>query len=129
MTERTGGGEDLRMAEAINDIEGYLLWEAEQERARSQAEEFCARLPWLTDSQREDVLRHYCRERREVSRSYLERVAARSASLRAEYEGVYRTLRRRMVAALLSVGVLAVLTLTALTLAAPSLSGSAPGVP
>ncbi|MFE3648166.1 hypothetical protein ACFXPZ_37830 [Streptomyces sp. NPDC059101] len=124
MAEEAGGGEDLRTARTIHEIEGYLLWEAEKERARGQAAEFCDRLPWLTDSQREDVVRHYCREQREMSRSYLERIAVRSASLRTEYESAYRTLRCRLVVALLSVGVLEVLALVVL-----SLSGSAPGVP
>ncbi|MEU2364533.1 MULTISPECIES: hypothetical protein [Streptomyces] len=124
MGEESGAGQDLRMAAAINEIEGYLLWEAEQRRARGRAEEFCARLPWLTDSQRADVVRHYCREQHEQSRSYLERIAVRSAALRTEYEGAYRALRRRLVAALLGAGALG-----ALALAVLSLSGSAPGVP
>ncbi|MGG2463293.1 hypothetical protein ACO0M4_26385 [Streptomyces sp. RGM 3693] len=124
MAKEIDGGEDLRTAETINEIEGYLLWEAEKERARSKAAEFCDRLPWLTDSQREDVVRHYCQEQREASRSYLERIAVRSATLRTAYEDAYRALRRRLVVALLSVGVLEVLTLAVL-----SLSGSAPGVP
>ncbi|MYT30800.1 MULTISPECIES: hypothetical protein [unclassified Streptomyces] len=122
--DENGGGENRPMAAAINEIEGYLLWAAEEERARSRAEEFCARLPWLTASQRADVVRQYCREQRAQSRSYCERVAVRSAALRTEYEDVYRRLRRRMVAALLGVGAVEVLTLAVLTL-----SGSAPGVP
>ncbi|MFB7635994.1 hypothetical protein ACFC0M_34315 [Streptomyces sp. NPDC056149] len=124
MNDETGAGGDVRMAEAINEIEGFLLWEAERERARTRAAEFCARLPWLTTAQREDVAAHYCREQHETTRSYLERVAARSAALRAEYEVAYRTVRRRMVVALLGIGVLEVLALAVLTL-----TGNAPGVP
>ncbi|MEW1659368.1 hypothetical protein [Streptomyces sp. NPDC093707] len=124
MAEETGRGEDVRMAEAINEIEGFLLWEAEREQARTRAEEFCARLPWLTASQREDVAAHYCREQREQSRSYLERIAVRSAALRTEYEGAYRALRRRMMVALLGIGVLEVLAVAVF-----SFTGSAPGVP
>ncbi|MGV4924030.1 MULTISPECIES: hypothetical protein [unclassified Streptomyces] len=127
--DETGGEENLRTAEAINEIEGYLLWAAEEERARGRAEEFCARLPWLTASQRADVVRQYCREQRAQSRSYCERVAARSAALRTEYEDVYRRLRRRAVAVLLGVGVVEVLALVVLSQVVPSLSGSAPGVP
>ncbi|KUL55228.1 hypothetical protein ADL22_01780 [Streptomyces sp. NRRL F-4489] len=112
------------MAEAINEIEGYLLWEAEKERARVRAEEFCARLPWLTTAQREDVVRHYRADQREQSRAYLERVAARSAELRTAYEDAYRALRRRTVAAVLGAAVPVLFVLAVL-----SLTGSAPAAP
>ncbi|MEU9116145.1 hypothetical protein AB0D04_31350 [Streptomyces sp. NPDC048483] len=88
--------------EVITEIEGYLLWEAEKERARAQAAAFCAGMPWLTDSQRTEVELRYCQDQCDVTQAYLERVAARSASLRAEYDGAYRSLRRRLITACLS---------------------------
>ncbi|MEU2793205.1 hypothetical protein [Streptomyces sp. NPDC007100] len=97
-----GSGTPAGTAAAINEIEGYLLWEAEKDRARTRAEAFCAGLPWLTRAQREEVERHYRADQLEVSRTYLRRVAARSGELRAEYEGVYRVLRRRLVAGFLA---------------------------
>ncbi|TJZ55548.1 hypothetical protein FCH28_09385 [Streptomyces piniterrae] len=102
MTRKIRITEQNRMDEAINEIEGYLLWEAETGRARTRADAFCSRLPWLTDTQRGEVELHYCQDQRETSRAYLERVAARSAALRAEYEAVYRALRRRLVTVCLS---------------------------
>ncbi|GAA3174203.1 MULTISPECIES: hypothetical protein [Streptomyces] len=93
MSETTGG---MRTDAAINEIEGFLLWEAEKRRARSRAEEFCAGLPWLTGTQRAEVARHYCRDQAELSRDTLERIAARATELRAEYAGVHRALRRRL---------------------------------
>ncbi|MFJ6750590.1 MULTISPECIES: hypothetical protein [unclassified Streptomyces] len=87
------------MDEAINEIEGYLLWEAERDRTRTRAAAFCDGLPWLTDAQRQEVERRYCLDQHATSRAYLERVAVRSTSLRAEYDGVYRALRRRLITA------------------------------
>jgi hypothetical protein len=106
--------ECLSMERVINEIEGFLLWEAEKDRARTRADAFCAGLPWLTESQRQEVELRYCEDQRDVARAYLERIAVRSATLRTEYEGVYRALRRRLITAFLS-GTLAVAALVAVT--------------
>ncbi|MFJ9852983.1 hypothetical protein [Streptomyces sp. NPDC101150] len=100
----------------INEIEGYLLWEAEKERARTRADAFCAGLPWLTDTQRSEVERRYCQDQHHTTQAYLERIAARSASLRTEYDGAYQALRRRLITAYLS-GTMAVAVLVALVAA------------
>jgi hypothetical protein len=92
----SGTADRMRTDEAINEIEGFLLWEAEKRRARSRADAFCAGLPWLTETQRAEVARHYCRDQTEQSRDCLERIAARATELRAEYAGVHRALRRRL---------------------------------
>ncbi|MER0479607.1 hypothetical protein ABR737_14860 [Streptomyces sp. Edi2] len=109
----------LDQDQAINEIEGFLLWEAEKDRARSRARAFCDGLPWLTDSQRWEVELRYCQDQRDTSRAYLERIAVRSTALRSEYEGVYRALRRRLVTGLLSgtVAVVALVTAAAAGLA------------
>ncbi|MFG2142469.1 hypothetical protein [Streptomyces sp. NPDC048650] len=104
------------MDEAINEIEGYLLREAEKERARTRADAFCAGLPWLTDTQRREVELRYCQDQRDASRAYWERIAVRSATLRTEYESVYRALRRRLITAFLS-GTVAVAALVAVAAA------------
>ncbi|WP_242585522.1 hypothetical protein [Streptomyces sp. MST-110588] len=104
----------MSSAQAINEIEGYLLWEAEKDKARTRAQDFCAAMPWLTDSQREEVERLYRQDHLEVSRAYLKRIAARSGELRAEYEGVYRVLRRRLATAF--VLAVAVVTVAAVVL-------------
>lgn len=101
---------------AINEIEGFLLWEAEKGRARIRAQAFCAGLPWLTDSQRREVELRYCQDQCHASRAHLERIAVRSAALRTEYEGVYRALRRRLITAFLS-GSVAVAVLLAVAAA------------
>ncbi|WP_374205755.1 hypothetical protein [Streptomyces sioyaensis] len=104
------GADGTAMDRAINEIEGFLLWEAEKDRARIRAQAFCAGLPWLTDSQRREVELHYCRDQRDATWAYLERIAVRSATLRTEYEGVYRALRRRLITGFLS-GTVAVVAL------------------
>ncbi|GAB7033809.1 hypothetical protein AB0G35_26925 [Streptomyces sp. NPDC021749] len=109
--ERTWDGE-RDLDRAVNEIEGFLLWEAEKDRARTRAEAFCAGLPWLTDSQRQEVAVRYCQDQHETSRAYLERIAVRSASLRTEYEGVYRVLRRRLVTVWVSATAVAVALVT-----------------
>ncbi|GGN61233.1 hypothetical protein ACFXN2_20825 [Streptomyces kronopolitis] len=110
------GADGAAMDRAINEIEGFLLWEAEKDRARLRAEAFCAGLPWLTDTQRREVEQHYCRDQRDAAWAYLERIAHRSTTLRTEYEGVYRALRRRLITAVLS-GTLAVAALVAVAVA------------
>ncbi|WKX69069.1 hypothetical protein [Streptomyces sp. XD-27] len=99
---------DMNTAETIKDIEGFLLWEAEKHTAHARARAFCSRMPWLTDSQRQEVERLYAQDHLGVSRGFLERVVERSGELRAEYEHRYRTLRSRLLAAaLLGAAVLA----------------------
>ncbi|MEU1816293.1 hypothetical protein ABZ543_14010 [Streptomyces roseifaciens] len=85
-------------AEAINEIEGYLLWEEEKRRAGERAREFTAGIPWLTDSQRADLEHRYTVDQLAASRAHLRRIAARSTELRAEYEAVYQALKRRAAA-------------------------------
>ncbi|GHF61907.1 hypothetical protein GCM10010218_49410 [Streptomyces mashuensis] len=85
-------------AEAINEIEGYLLWESEKSRARERARAFTAALPWLTEAQREAVEHRYAQDHLAASRDHLRRIAHRSGELRTEYEAVHRTLKRRMTA-------------------------------
>ncbi|WP_058042550.1 hypothetical protein [Streptomyces roseifaciens] len=82
-------------AEAINEIEGYLLWEEEKRKARERAREFTAVIPWLTDSQRADLEHRYTADQLATSRTHLRRIVARSTELRAEYEAVYQALKRR----------------------------------
>ncbi|MFD7101846.1 hypothetical protein [Streptomyces celluloflavus] len=111
---------DMSTEAAVNEIEGFLLWEAEKDRARTRADAFCAGLPWLTDSQRREVELRYRQDHGDVSRAYLERIATRSTALRAEYEGVYRVLRRRLVTGFLmgTVAVVMLVTVAAVGLTA-----------
>ncbi|MGX1761015.1 hypothetical protein ACWIG5_29540 [Streptomyces lydicus] len=117
-SEEIQWGEETPWDQAINEIEGFLLWEAEKDRTRIRAQAFCAGLPWLTDSQRREVEWRYCQDQRDTSRAYLERIAVRSTALRTEYEGVYRALRRRLITGLLSgtVAVAALVTVAAVGL-------------
>ncbi|MFC8286060.1 hypothetical protein [Streptomyces cyaneofuscatus] len=89
---------DKDSARGLAQLEGYLLWNAEVERARAQARRFTGELPWLTTAQREDVERVYLAHRVAVSRESLTRVRDRAADLRGEYTARYERLRARCVA-------------------------------
>ncbi|MFJ1593387.1 hypothetical protein ACIOD0_24555 [Kitasatospora albolonga] len=96
---------DKDSGRGLAQLEGYLLWNAEVERARRQARRFTDELPWLTTAQREDVERVYLTDRVAVSRESLTRVRDRAAELRGEYTRRYERLRARCVAlSIVSVG-------------------------
>ncbi|MFG2133525.1 hypothetical protein ACGFNV_37990 [Streptomyces sp. NPDC048751] len=80
-------------SELATTVEGYLLAHSLHEQARREAEDLCARLPWLTTDQAEDVTRHYVLQRIDVSRRVLQSSVERAAQLRHEYEDRYATLR------------------------------------
>ncbi|MEU7241334.1 hypothetical protein [Streptomyces sparsogenes] len=80
----------------IARLEGYLLCQREFGDARTEAEAYADRLPWLTAAQREEVVRLYAEERVELSRRMLRRIADRCEELRAEYTARYEELRRRL---------------------------------
>lgn len=77
-----------------NTIEGYLLARAHHDEARREAEDLCARMPWLTTAQAEDVTEHYVRQRIALTRRMLRTTTERAAELRREYEDRYAALRR-----------------------------------
>ncbi|MER7800232.1 hypothetical protein ABTX71_07890 [Streptomyces parvulus] len=77
-------------------VEGYLLLQAEQERARSEAVALCARLPWLTTAQAEDLTRHYTTQRLDLTQQMLQTMVQRAGQLRREYEARYLALRRTL---------------------------------
>lgn len=89
-------GSHHEIAAGIARVEGYLLWHAEAEKARCEAERFADRMPWLTTGQREEVVRLHIEERLELSRCYLERIRDRCAELRGEYADRYTQLRLRL---------------------------------
>ncbi|MEV5873708.1 cytochrome C oxidase subunit I [Streptomyces sp. NPDC052101] len=86
-----------------NEVEGYLLWQSRIAEAERRAREFVQPMEWLTTAQREDVERRYVADALRRARSDLERIAARCASLRTEYEHRYHRLRRRCTALTLAV--------------------------
>jgi hypothetical protein len=85
----------------LEEMAGYLLWNAEVEAARRQAAAFTSNLPWLTTSQCEDVERVYVGDRVAASRAMIQRTCDRAAELRGEYSARYEQLKRRCVAATL----------------------------
>ncbi|WJV47357.1 hypothetical protein [Streptomyces flavofungini] len=93
MTAMDERGADARAL--VRDLEGLLLVEAARAESRAAAGRFTGRLPWLTDSQREEVERQYTEEHMVLTRRAWDRTAARSRELRAEYEEAYRVLQRR----------------------------------
>lgn len=77
-----------------DEAEGYLLAHAHHDEARLEAEELCARMPWLTAAQAEEVTRHYIRQRIDLTRRMLLGTVERAAQLRQEYETRYAALQR-----------------------------------
>jgi hypothetical protein len=86
-------------ADGLRRIEGYLLAEREKAAARSEAEKFADRLPWLLTAQREELVCRYAEARTELARRQLAAVAERCSQLRTEYEQRYRALRLRLIGA------------------------------
>jgi hypothetical protein len=93
---RHGAPLDRQGRALANEVEGYLLLQAEQEQAQREAEALCARLSWLTSGQAEDLARHYTEQRRELTRQILQVTADRAKRLRGEYEARYAELRRTL---------------------------------
>lgn len=77
-----------------SEAEGYLLARAHYDEARREAEDLCARMPWLTAAQAEDVMRHYIHKRIDLTRRMLLGTVERAAQLRQEYETRYAALQR-----------------------------------
>ncbi|MFJ4965427.1 hypothetical protein ACIP6P_23735 [Streptomyces sp. NPDC088729] len=85
-------------ARGLAQLEGFLLLNAEVERARRQARRFTDELPWLTTAQRDDVERVYLADRVAVTRASLTRIRDRALELRGEYTERYERLRARCLA-------------------------------
>ncbi|MEU0114610.1 hypothetical protein ABZ137_12970 [Streptomyces bobili] len=84
------GRDSILAAEA----EGYLLARTHHEQARREADDLCARLPWLTTAQADDLAHHYIRQRNHLTRLLFQETLRRAAELRQEYESRYAVLRR-----------------------------------
>ncbi|MEV2255462.1 hypothetical protein AB0I94_33680 [Streptomyces sp. NPDC050147] len=78
------------------EAEGFLIAHCHREEARREAQALCARLPWLTTAQAEDLTRHYVNHRIALTRQILTTTAERAQELRGEYESRYHDLRRRL---------------------------------
>ena len=78
------------------EAEGYLLLQAHHVDARREAGELCARMPWLTTAQAEDVAHHYGQQCMVPTRHLLRVTVQRADQLRQEYEGRYQELRRAL---------------------------------
>ncbi|MGW7262216.1 hypothetical protein [Streptomyces sp. NPDC054842] len=81
---------------AVNEVEGYLLVQAELQAAQREAHDFTERMPWLTTAQGEEVARQYVEERIRLTRLTLTTVVRRASLLRDEYEARYALLRARV---------------------------------
>ncbi|BCL18262.1 hypothetical protein ACPCBX_06265 [Streptomyces tuirus] len=89
----TDGERDSGLAD---EAEGFLLARAHHDQARREAEDLCARMPWLTTAQVEELTGHYVRRRLDVTRDLLLATASRAGKLRQEYEARYASLRRAL---------------------------------
>ncbi|SED89156.1 hypothetical protein SAMN05428945_5930 [Streptomyces sp. 2224.1] len=101
----------------IADIEGYLLWQAETDRARADAEAFVDALDWPTTAQRQELVRLLALRQLDLSQRAVTRIAGRALQLRREYQQRYDCLKRRVLAAALAV-LVALVLLNVLVLAA-----------
>ncbi|MET7933146.1 hypothetical protein [Streptomyces sp. NPDC005322] len=86
----------------IATMEGYLLWQAEIERTRTEAESLVDGLDWPTTAQREELVELLARRQLDLSRVTVSRIAARALQLREEYQHRYDHLKRRVVACALA---------------------------
>ncbi|MEU0213876.1 hypothetical protein ABZ281_01735 [Streptomyces sp. NPDC006265] len=93
---RRGTPADERRSVLADETEGYLLAHAHRDRAQREAEELCARMPWLTTAQTEELTGHYVRRRLDVTRQAILDTARRADELRREYESRYADLRRAL---------------------------------
>ncbi|MFJ4717579.1 hypothetical protein [Streptomyces luteogriseus] len=91
--QEPAGDRDSGLAD---ETEGFLLAHAHHEQARREAQDLCARMPWLTTAQAEDLTGHYIRRRLDVTRDLLLTTAHRADQLRQEYEARYAGLRRAL---------------------------------
>ncbi|MFF7754633.1 hypothetical protein ACFZCP_36580 [Streptomyces sp. NPDC007971] len=82
----------------VQEIEGHLLLAAAREEGRTAAARVASRLGWLTDSQRDDLERHFETEYLTLARTSWRHTAERAEELRHTYESRYRALRQRLVA-------------------------------
>ncbi|GAT80719.1 cytochrome C oxidase subunit I [Streptomyces sp. F-3] len=113
-------GRPPRPAEMVNQVEGYLLWQARVAEAEQRARAFTEPMQWLTTAQREEIEKHYVRDCLLRARGDLQRVADRCRALREEYEERYRQLRARCLAFVLTaLAVLAAAGVFALAVARP----------
>lgn len=74
----------------VGEVEGYLKAQTYYLEAREEAYELCARMPWLTSAQAEEMTRHYVEENIRRTRHTLIR---HIDDLRTQYEGRYQRLR------------------------------------
>ncbi|MFD5126488.1 hypothetical protein [Streptomyces olindensis] len=79
-----------------DEVEGYLLAQTHHDQARREAEDLCARMPWLTGAQAEEIAGHYVRTRLDVTRQLLFGTVRRAEQLRHEYESRYAALRHAL---------------------------------
>ncbi len=77
-------------------LEGHLRAHSVRRRARQDAKAFTDRLPWLTDSQQEEIARHYVDQRIAQAREDLLLVVNRCTELEAAYRQRYDELRGRL---------------------------------
>jgi hypothetical protein len=89
-------GLEQEAAKGVDQLEGYLLLQADQHTARREATAFADRLPWLTTAQREEVVRLYAEERLALSVRVLRAVAQRCRELQGQYTERYEALQARI---------------------------------
>ncbi|MFF4864295.1 cytochrome C oxidase subunit I [Streptomyces sp. NPDC001231] len=96
-------GQPAGPAGLVEQVEGYLLWQARVAEAEQRARAFTEPMQWLTTAQREEIEEHYVSDCLLRARTDLQRITERCRALRGEYEERYRQLRARCFAFVLTV--------------------------
>ncbi|MEU7721417.1 hypothetical protein [Streptomyces tibetensis] len=78
------------------ETEGFLFAHSHRDGAQREAEELCARMPWLTTAQSEELTGYYVRRRLDITRQLMLGTVRRADELRQEYENRYAHLRRAL---------------------------------
>ncbi|MFI8187085.1 hypothetical protein ACIF70_42435 [Actinacidiphila glaucinigra] len=90
-------------ADGIAQCEDFLSWHAEISDAQTAARGYADRMPWLTTSQRHEVVRLFVADRVELVRGMRTRIAERNRALHAEYNRRYEALRNRLLCTVVAV--------------------------
>ncbi|MFF7216890.1 hypothetical protein ACFZAU_41330 [Streptomyces sp. NPDC008238] len=90
-------------ADGIAECEDFLSWHAEISDAQAAARGYADRMPWLTTSQRHEVVRLYVADRVSLVRGMRTRITERNSTLHSEYSRRYDALRSQLLCKVVAV--------------------------
>ncbi|MET9881449.1 hypothetical protein ABZZ36_43820 [Actinacidiphila glaucinigra] len=90
-------------ADGIAQCEDFLSWHAEISDAQAAARGYADHMPWLTTSQRHEVVRLYVADRVSLVREMRTRITERNSTLHSEYSRRYDALRNQLLCRVVAV--------------------------